>query len=93
MLARLQEEHPDDHENTGTHQNSYPLNIRLLNQAMHDDDHTFCTPILLSRLLQCLAQDGKGLAGVRGSIDVNYLGKDHYSITSVPLMVDYFNYR
>ena len=76
MLARLQEEHPDDHE-----KNSYPLNIRLLNQTMQDEGHTFSTPILLGQLLQCLAQDGKGLAGAKGSIDVNYLGKDHFSIT------------
>ena len=76
MLARLQEEHPDDHE-----KNSYPLNICRLNQKMHDEGHVLCTPVLLGRLLQCLAQDGKGLAGARGSIDVNYLGKDHYSLT------------
>ena len=76
MLSQLQEEHPDDHE-----KKSYPLNIRLLNQKMQDQEYSYCTPILLGQLLQCLAQDGKGLAGARGSIDVNYLGKDHYSIT------------
>ena len=75
MLAQLQEEHPDDHED-----NSYPLDIRLLNQKMHDEGHAFSTPGLLGQLLKSLAMDGKGLAGSSGSIEMRYAGKDHFTI-------------
>ncbi|MET4709119.1 ATP-dependent DNA helicase RecQ [Endozoicomonas sp. NE43] len=76
MLSKLREAHPDDHDDT-----PYPLNIRELNQAMLDEDLSFSNPALLRNLLKSLSEDGRGLAGSRGSIKLNYISKDHYKVT------------
>ena len=75
MLAILQEEHPDDHEQT-----SLPLDLRQLNQHLIDDGQNFSNPDLLRNLLKSLSEDGKGLAGSKGSVDFRYIFKDHYSL-------------
>lgn len=76
MLAKLREHHPDDHE-----QQSYPLNIRALNQALVDDGIFYSNPTLLGQLLKSLSMDGQGLAGSTGSIELTYTAKDHFQVT------------
>ncbi len=75
MVSTLQEEHPDDHE-----QNTLPLDLRKLNQHLLDKQLDYSNPDLLRNLLKSLSEDGKGLAGSRGSLEFNYIYKDHYSI-------------
>ena len=75
MIRALQEEHPDDHEDK-----AYPLDIRVLNQKMLNEGLEFSNPGLLRNLLKSLAEDGKGLAGSRGSIKFRYIHKDHYNL-------------
>ncbi len=75
MVQLLQEEHPDDHE-----QQAYPLDLRVLNQKTVDAGIEFSNPDILKSLLKSLAEDGKGLAGSRGSVDFRYIYKDHFSL-------------
>ena len=73
MLDMLRQAHPDDHEQT-----AYPLDLRALNQKLLDEGLDFSNPDLLRNLLKSLAEDGKGLAESRGSIEFRYAYKDHY---------------
>ncbi len=75
MVTVLQEHHPDDHN-----QPAVPLNLQQLNQQLLDQGLSFCNPDLLRNLLKSLSEDGKGLAGSRGSLEFRYICKDHYSI-------------
>ncbi len=75
MVSVLQEAHPDDHE-----QDALPLDLRQLNQLLLDKQLDYSNPDLLRNLLKSVSEDGKGLAGSRGSLEFNYIYKDHYSI-------------
>ena len=75
MLAALRQAHPDDHDQTAC-----PLDLRALNQKLLDDGLEFSTPALLRILLRSLSEDGRGLAGVQGSVAVRYAYRDHYRL-------------
>ena len=75
MVMVLQEEYPDDHLTQPV-----PLDLRQLNQRLQDQQLEYSNPDLLRNLLKSLADDGKGLAGSKGSLEFQYIYKDHYSI-------------
>lgn len=72
LLKLMQEQAPDA-------EGWLHLSLRRLNQRLLDEGHV-CVPELLLMLLKSLARDGTGLAGRRGSLDLFYLGQDHYRI-------------
>jgi ATP-dependent DNA helicase RecQ len=74
LLDRLQEEAPDAGD--GQWQS---LSLRHLNQRLCDDGLA-SNPESLRGLLQSLAQDGRGLAGCRGSLDLRYAGQDRFRV-------------
>ncbi len=66
MIELLQADEPDADQGDWV-----DLSLRLLNQRLLDLGHR-STPELLLQLLRSLAEDGKGLAGSRGSLDLGY---------------------
>ncbi len=72
MLKIMQESEPDA-------EGWLDLSLRRLNQRLIDGGHE-SIPEMLQDLLRSLSMDGRGLAGNRGSIDLRYLGRDHYRI-------------
>ncbi|MGD8931585.1 MAG: RecQ family ATP-dependent DNA helicase, partial [Chromatiales bacterium] len=75
LLELLPEQAPD--AEAGDWQS---LSLRHLNQHLCDQGHPESNPEILRRLLQGLSRDGQGLAGRRGSLDLRYLGQDHYRV-------------
>lgn len=74
LLERLRLECPEADE--GEWQE---LSLRRLNQRLLDDA-AVSDPTALRRLLKGLAQDGRGLAGEKGSIEWRPLSRDHYRV-------------
>ena len=74
MLELLPEEAPD--ADSGEWQS---LSLRRLNQRLLDHGHD-SHPESLRNLLHSLSQDGRGLAGDRGSIDFQYHGQDRFVV-------------
>ena len=72
MIAVMREAEPDG-------EGWLTLSLRHLNQRLLDDGHT-CAPESLRLLLRSLEMDGQGLAGQRGSLELKYRDKDHYSV-------------
>ncbi len=72
MIAIMQEESPDA-------EGWLLLNLRRINQRLLDEGFS-SLPESVRNLLQSLAQDGQGLAGARGSIDLKYRDKEHYRV-------------
>ncbi|MGA2660653.1 MAG: RecQ family ATP-dependent DNA helicase [Verrucomicrobiota bacterium] len=52
-----------------------PLNLRLLNQGLRDEQLESSTEILRA-LLRSLSQDGRGFAGTHGSIELRHIAQD-----------------
>ncbi|MCF8062415.1 MAG: RecQ family ATP-dependent DNA helicase, partial [Deltaproteobacteria bacterium] len=75
MLDTLQEEAPD--ADSGEDQ---ALSLRRLNQGLLDRGVDQSNPEILRNLLFSLAQDGRGLAGGRGSLAIGYAGRDRYRV-------------
>ncbi len=55
------------------------LSLRLLNQRLTDRGHR-STPETLRQLLRSLSEDGKGLAGRRGSLELGFRSRRRYRI-------------
>jgi ATP-dependent DNA helicase RecQ len=72
LLKVLQEEEPDA-------EGWLHFSPRRVNQRLLDQDFASVPEFLLS-LLSSLARDGKGLAGQRGSLDLIYIGAEHYRV-------------
>ncbi len=66
MLELLAETEPD-----ADHGEWVDLSLRLLNQRLVDRGHP-ATPETLRQLLRSLSEDGKGLAGRQGSVELGY---------------------
>lgn len=75
MLDALQEEAADADSNIWQ-----ILSLRRLNQRMLDQGESLSNPEVLRNLLVSLSQDGQGLAGSRGSIDMRYVGQNQYKV-------------
>ena len=76
LLELLPEEAPDADAET-----PQQLSLRRLNQRLLDEGHTASNPETLRSLLTSLSQDGKGLAGDKGSINLRHLSRDRYAFT------------
>ena len=73
FIALLRELAPDaDNENL-------TVSLRPLNQQLLNDHHETNTD-RLRLLLNSLSQDGRGLAGCKGSLTFHYRGLDHYNL-------------
>ncbi len=72
LIDLLRETAPDADRNEDRWQ---PLALRQLNQRLVDEDQP-SDPELLRKLLKSLSQDGRGLAGERGSLLLRHAGKD-----------------
>jgi ATP-dependent DNA helicase RecQ len=57
-----------------------PLSLRRLNQHLLDQGHADSNPETLRALLKGLSLDGRGLAGARGSLDLQQMDRDHYRV-------------
>ncbi|MCP3958701.1 MAG: RecQ family ATP-dependent DNA helicase [bacterium] len=55
------------------------LSLRLLNQRLLDAGHR-STPHVLRQLLRSLAEDGRGLAGSHGSLELAYSSRHRYRV-------------
>ncbi|WP_258868106.1 RecQ family ATP-dependent DNA helicase [Alkalilimnicola ehrlichii] len=75
MLKALEEAAPD--AEAGQWQQ---LSLRQLNQRLKDQGFDDANPEILRQLLNSLSQDGKGMAGRRGSIDLKHTGNDSYRV-------------
>ena len=75
MLEALQEEAPDAESGE-----PMVLSLRHLNQRLLDEGLKRSNPEILRNLLAGLSQDGKGLAGSRGSLVFGYAGRDRYHV-------------
>lgn len=75
MLDALQEEAPNAEQNTWQN-----LSLRRLNQRLLDGGEQISNPEIIRNLLVSLSQDGQGLAGSRGSIDLRYVGQDQFIV-------------
>lgn len=75
MLGALREEAPDADSGEPV-----VLSLRHLNQRLLDRGHGQSNPEILRNLLAGLSQDGKGLAGSRGSLVFGYAGRDRYHV-------------
>ena len=73
MIEALQEEDPDAEQGTRVTLSLRRLNQRLLDRGEHSNPET------LRGLLKSLSEDGKGLAGSYGSLELRYLRRGHYS--------------
>jgi ATP-dependent DNA helicase RecQ len=56
-----------------------PLSLNLLNHRLLSDGFE-CSSELVRSLLKSLSEDGRGLAGSNGSIDLRYAGRDSYRV-------------
>jgi ATP-dependent DNA helicase RecQ len=56
------------------------LDLRQVNQVLIDSGYTACTPHTLKLLLYGLSRDGRGLAGVRGSVSFTARGNHRFSV-------------
>ena len=56
-----------------------PLSLRLLNQRLGEEGCDSSTELVRS-LLKSLSEDGRGLAGTQGSIEIRFLARDAYHI-------------
>ena len=56
-----------------------PLSLRLLNQRLCDEGFASSTEVARA-LLKSLSEDGRGFAGMRGSIDLRYVARDAYRV-------------
>jgi ATP-dependent DNA helicase RecQ len=56
-----------------------PLDLRLINQELLNRG-VESSPEIVRRLLRSLSEDGRGLSGQRGSIDLRFVGRDSYRI-------------
>ncbi len=56
-----------------------PVSLRLLNQRLCDEGCS-SSPELVSALLKSLSEDGRGFAGMEGSIDLRYIARDAYRV-------------
>ena len=56
-----------------------PLPLRLLNQRLCDQGEDSSTE-LVRQLLKSLSEDGRGLAGAHGSIDLRFIARDVYHV-------------
>ncbi len=74
MLELLAESEPDADNGEWL-----DLSLRLLNQRLVDRGHR-STPETLRQLLRGLAEDGKGLAGSRGSLELAYRSRRRYRL-------------
>jgi superfamily II DNA helicase RecQ/superfamily I DNA/RNA helicase len=75
LLQVLQEQAPD-----AAGEGWLDLSLRRLNQRLVNDGHTEVSPQLVLNLLRSLGQDGRGLAGSRGSLVLRPVGRDHYRV-------------
>ena len=75
FLARLGELAPEVEA-----QANLELDLRLINQLMIDGGHTDSSPHALKLFLYGLSHDGKGLAGVRGSLSFKARGNNRFSV-------------
>jgi ATP-dependent DNA helicase RecQ len=75
LLALLREQAPDAGD--GEWQ---PLSLRHINQALLDAGHAGSHPEALRNLLASLAQDGRGMAGGKGSLLLRHYGLDQYRV-------------
>ena len=73
MIEALQEEDPDAEQGTRV-----SLSLRRLNQRLLDRGER-SNPETLRALLKSLSEDGKGMAGSYGSLDLRYLRRGFYS--------------
>ncbi len=55
------------------------LSLRALNQRLRDEEHP-SNPEVLLRLLRSLSEDGKGLAGRHGSLELSYRARGRYRV-------------
>jgi ATP-dependent DNA helicase RecQ len=76
LVALLREQAPDADNN----QETISLSLRHLNQHLLNEGHESNTD-RLRLLLISLSQDGRGLAGCKGSIKLHYRGLDHYGLS------------
>ncbi|WP_146066360.1 RecQ family ATP-dependent DNA helicase [Candidatus Venteria ishoeyi] len=74
MISVLREQEPDAKEGDWM-----DLNLRQLSQHLLERDHAI-HPQTLLQLLKSLSQDGKGLAGNRGSLSLHYVAQDFYKL-------------
>ncbi len=72
MLATLAEAEPDAEEGGWME-----LSLRLLNQRLVDQGHR-ASPQVLRKLLYSISEDGKGLAGRRGSLELAFRSRHRY---------------
>jgi ATP-dependent DNA helicase RecQ len=56
-----------------------PLNLRLLNQRLCDEQHPSSIEAVRA-LLQSLSQDGRGFAGTQGSLELRHLSQESYRV-------------
>ncbi|MEE8525105.1 MAG: RecQ family ATP-dependent DNA helicase [Thermoanaerobaculia bacterium] len=74
MLQELAESEPDADQGGWME-----LSLRHLNQRLVDDGYR-SNPAILYKLLRSLAEDGKGLAGREGSLELMYRSRDRYRV-------------
>ncbi len=79
MLELLAETEPDVEPNAEGDSDWVDLSLRLLNQRLIDRGHP-STPEILGQLLHSLSEDGKGLAGRRGSLELGYRSRRRYRL-------------
>ena len=79
MLELLAETEPDAEPGAEGDGDWVDLSLRLLNQRLVDRGHP-STPEILRRLLRSLSEDGKGLAGSRGSLELGYRSRRRYRL-------------
>ena len=56
------------------------LDLRQVNQVMIDTGYTGCSPHNLKLFLYGLSRDGKGLAGIKGSVSFTARGNNRFSV-------------
>jgi len=74
FLGLLAELEPDAADGSWLELSLRPLNQRLTDRGQRSN------PALLHKLLRSLAEDGKGLAGRRGSLDLRYRSRHRYRV-------------
>ncbi len=74
LLKLLQEEAPDAELNSWL-----DLDINRLNQRLQNEGEE-SNPVTLRNLVKGLTQDGKGLAGSHGSIDLQHVGRNRFRV-------------
>jgi len=74
MLGLLRESEPEADNGEW-----FELSLRLLNQRLVDQGHE-SNPTTLRKLLRSLTEDGKGLAGRRGSLELAFRARDCFRV-------------